>query len=337
LTVNSTGITTFNDKVGFANALSSLTTNSGGTLVMNAGSVTTTGNQSYGEAITLSKATTLNAGPGNVTFSSTVDGGFDLTINATGSTRLDGDVGATTPLTSLTTNAGGMVLIDASTVHTSGVQTYNDMVSLLRNVTLTGSSVTFNAAVMGTGDLNLVGAAVLNGGSVTTTGAQTYTGTVTLQKNTVMDATASNVTVNGTVDGAYALTVNSGGVTTFNGAIGSNTPLSALSTDANTSGSVVMNAGSVVTTGAQTYGEAVSLSTNTTLTSSGAGAITLGDTVNGAKTLAVNTSGITRFNGAVAVSRFKSNDAEPSVMRKKFTVFAFDVNVLCAPNVIASR
>jgi Repeats of unknown function (DUF5649) len=299
LTVNSTGVTTFNNKVGFVDALASVTTSVGGSLVMNAGSVTTTGNQTYGQATMLTQATTLNAGAGNVTFNNTLDGGFDLVINATGSTRLDGDVGASTPLASLTTNAGGMVLVDASTVHTTGTQTYNDMVSLLRNVTLTGSGVTFNAAVMGTGDLAVVGAAVLNGGSITTTGAQTYNGNMALQKNTLLDAGAGAVTFNGMVDGAYTLTVNSGGVTTFNGPIGSTSALSSLSTDANTSGSLVMNGGSVVTTGAQSYGEAVSLTANTTLTSSGAGDISFGQVLNGAQALWVNTAGATRFMGVV--------------------------------------
>ena len=299
LSVNSTGVTTFQNKVGFTDALASLTTNTGGSLVMNAGSITTTGQQTYGEAITLGQATTLNAGAGHVTFSNTVDGGFDLTINTTGITRLDADVGALTPLMNVTTNAGGMVLVDASVIHTTGTQTYNDMVSLLRHATLTGSEVTFNAAAMGTGDLNVVGAVVLNGGSVSTTGAQPYHGAVTLQKNHVMDAGASAVTFNGTVDGPYALTVNAGGVTTFNGAIGSTQALSSLSTDANTSGSVVMNAGSVVTTGAQNYGEAVLLSASATLTSSASGDISFGRALNGAQTLVVNTSGVTRFMGAV--------------------------------------
>jgi hypothetical protein len=266
---------------------------------MNAGSITTTGNQTYGEATTLAQATTLNAGTGNVAFSSTIDGGFDLNIKTTGTTRLDGNVGATTSLASLTTNAGGMVLIDASTVHTTGAQTYNDMVSVLRNATLTGSDVTFNAAVMGTGDLSLVGAVVLNGGSVTTTGSQIYSGAVTLQKNTLIDTGAAHATFNGTVDGGYAFTVNSGGVTTFNAPIGSTNALSSLSTDANTSGSLVMHGGSVVTTGAQTYGEAVNLTTNTTLTSTDSGDVSFGKTINGAQSLRVNTAGVTRFMGVV--------------------------------------
>jgi hypothetical protein len=62
LALNSTGVTTLSDQIGFGAALTSLTTNTDGTLVMNAGSVTTTGAQSYGDAMTLLRATTMNAG-----------------------------------------------------------------------------------------------------------------------------------------------------------------------------------------------------------------------------------------------------------------------------------
>jgi len=105
-----------------------------------------------------------------------------------------------------------MVLIDASIVHTTGTQTYNDMVSLLRNATLTGSGVTFNAAVMGTGDLNLVGAAVLNGGSITTTGTQTYNGNVYVS-GTGVSLTSNNgdVSVTGNIYALNSVRVAAGG------------------------------------------------------------------------------------------------------------------------------
>jgi hypothetical protein len=164
LAINTSGVTTFQAAVGNTTALSSITTNAGGTLVMNGGSVTTTGTQTYGEAITLGANTTLDAGSADVTLNSSIDGTYGLTVNTTGTTALNGAVGGSVALTSLTTNAGGVVLVNTPTIHTSGAQTYNDIVSLLVGSTLTGSTVTFNDAVIGTADLSVVGAAVLNAG-----------------------------------------------------------------------------------------------------------------------------------------------------------------------------
>ena len=88
-----------------------------------------------------------------------------------------------------------------------------------------------------------------------------------LGANTTLASTGSgDISFGNTLNGAYGLTINTAGVTRFNGAVGAGAALSSLTTDA--PGSVVMNAGSVVTTGAQTYNDAVTLSRHTTLTSS---------------------------------------------------------------------
>jgi hypothetical protein len=63
-----------------------------------------------------------------------------------------------------------------------------------------------------------------------------------------------------------------------------------------------LNGGSIKTSGLQTYTGAVTLAANTTLSSSNAGAIDFGGTVNGGYTLAVNTTGTTTFSGAVGNS-----------------------------------
>jgi hypothetical protein len=270
-----------------------------GASTLNGATVTTQGAQTYNGAVTLLKNTVLDANAALVNFVSTVDGSYGLTINTTGTTRFDGDVGAGAPLTSLTTNAGGMVLIDAATVHTTGAQTFNEIVSMQRSTTFTGSVVTFNDAVVGAGDLSVVGAAVLNAGTISTSGAQSYSAATTLVRDTVLTAGVGGVSFGGTVDGAYALTVNTSGDTTFLDSVGATQALTSLTTDASTAGRVRLNGGSVTTTGAQSYGEVVVLGANTTLTSTGAGDISFGNTLDGAYSLVVNTAGVTRFNGAV--------------------------------------
>ena len=67
---------------------------SAGPLQLNAGSVTTTGAQSYAGATTLGAATTLSAP--SIAFGSTLDGGFALTTQSAGPTSFAGAIGATT-------------------------------------------------------------------------------------------------------------------------------------------------------------------------------------------------------------------------------------------------
>src|SRR5205085_9623970 len=93
---------------------------------------------------------------------------------------------------------------------------------------------------------------------------------------------AGNITLAKTVNGAQALAVNTAGTTTFGGAVGNSTALASVTTDA--AGSTAINGGSVATTGTQTYNDDVTLGAGTTLSSSGAGNITLAKTVNGAQT-----------------------------------------------------
>src|SRR5262249_3670391 len=78
----------------------SVTANS---ILLNGGTVTTSGNQTYTGPVTLGAHTTLNAGSGNVGFSSTVTGAFNLAVNSTGTTTLGGAVS----IAALSTNAGG--------------------------------------------------------------------------------------------------------------------------------------------------------------------------------------------------------------------------------------
>ncbi len=329
LTANSTGTTTFAGAVGNTTALTSLTTNAGGTTALNGGTVTTTGNQTYNDAVTLGLDTTLTAGAGNLTFGNTVNGAQSLTANSTGTTTFAGAVGNTTALTSLTTNAGGTTALNGGTVTTTGAQTYNDAVLLSADTTLTagagnltfGSTLnstvsntfaltanstgttTFGGAVGGTDALstlttNAGGTTALNGGPVTTTGAQTYNDAVTLGAGTTLTSTASgNITLGSTVDGAQSLAVNTAGATTFGGIVGGTTPLASVTTDQ--PGTVTV--ASATTTGAQTYSEnTVTLNGTYTTTNSpftpgtAAAAITLG----GNTTVSTGTGNQT-FNGTV--------------------------------------
>src|SRR5205807_1874020 len=72
------------DKIqGGASGLTTLTTDAGGTTEIQ-GTITSTGAQTYNDAVTLQAATTTAAGAGLVRFASTLDGGNTLAITGTG-------------------------------------------------------------------------------------------------------------------------------------------------------------------------------------------------------------------------------------------------------------
>ena len=285
--------------MGGTNALTSLTTNAGGTVSLQ--SVTTTGAQSYGEDATLNGtytttnsafnvggttglggATTVSTGSGNVTFTGAVNGAQTLAVDSTGATLFSAAVGGTNALTSLTTNTGGTVSLQSVT--TTGAQSYGE------NATLNGTYTTTNSA------FNVGGTTGLGGATTVSTGS-------------------GNVTFTGAVNGAQTLAVNSTGDTLFSAAVGGGTALTSLTTNAGGT----LTANGVTTTGNQTYGETTGVtlagaySTNNTpftinapltlsgpvTVNAGTAAIHLTGTVNGAQGLTLNSSGTTTLTGSV--------------------------------------
>ena len=218
LTANSTGITLFAGAVGNSTALTSLTTNAGGTTRINGGSVRTTGAQTYNDAVTFGANTILTGT--TPTFGSTVTGGgFNLALNFSGTTTIDG--ANFTGINNLSTSNGGTTQLTGA-LTTSGIQTYDDAVSLTGATTLTSSgnqAITFNNTVNGAQDLtvnttgtstfsgavgdtapltslmtNAGGTTAVNGASVATSGNQTYNDNVTMNQATTLTSTGGAIT-----------------------------------------------------------------------------------------------------------------------------------------------
>ncbi|MBL0718401.1 filamentous hemagglutinin N-terminal domain-containing protein [Piscinibacter sp. Jin2] len=313
----SAGTVDLNDVVGSNTALTSLGLTAA-SILLDGGTITTSGNQTYNGAVTLGADTTLSATApaGTVSFGSTVNGARSLAVSA-GVVDLNGAVGGSTALTSLELTAAS-ILLDGGAINTAGNQTYTGAVTLGANTILTSTAgtVSFSSTVngarslsvsAGTADLNgAVGGGTaltslgldamsitLDGAAITTTGNQTYTGAVTLGADTTLAVTAGTVSFSSTVNGAQALAV-SGSTVDFNGAVGGVTPLTSL---ALTAMSISLDGGAVSTTGNQTYSGAVTLGANTTL-SAGAGTVSFGSTVNGARSLSVS-AGTVDLNGIV--------------------------------------
>ncbi|QDV51131.1 LamG-like jellyroll fold domain-containing protein [Gimesia fumaroli] len=137
-----------------------------------------------------------------------------------------------------------------------------------------------------------------NGGTVTTTGSQLYHDAVNFVTNSTLISTGgSNIEFESTIDGAIDLVIDTIGNTILGSAVGTSAPLSSLTTTAG--GTTQINGGRINTTGAQIFNDDVTLGMNTILTSSGSGAITFDQTLNGAFSLGLNTDGTTNFNGFV--------------------------------------
>ncbi len=323
LTVNTAGTTVFGGAVGGVTALSSLTTDAGGTTQIGASMMKTTGSQTYNDAVVLGMDVALTStGAGGISINSTVNGEYSLAVNTAGTTVFGGLVS----VDSLTTDAAGTTQIHGSVMATTGNQTYHDAVVLWADVAFssTGSGdIAFNSTVNGWYSLvvNTAGVTVFNGvvgatdalsslatdaagttiigcGAITTIGAQAYLDAVVLGADVELTSAGSgDIAFVSTVNGGYSLEINAGGDTVFNGVVGGVTPLSSLT--ANAVGGITINGSSIVTTGAQTYNDALVLGVNVAFTSTGFGDVTFNSTVNGGNSLTVNTAGDTVFNGVV--------------------------------------
>ena len=260
-----------------ANALAdslSVTCADGKTININ--KITTTGTQTFDGAVTVASNTTLTAGSTSlIYFKKTVTGSNPLTIS-TANSQFDG---AVINLASLTTAA----------------------------------STSFNANINNVGTLSTAKANI-NCASVSTTGTQTYGEPVTVQTNTAFNASAGQlINFQNTVTGSGSplpqvtiLNANSN----FDGTVSNLTSLTtaaSASFNANISSlgtlstvAANINCASVSTSGNQTYSEAVTLGTNTSLTSSAN--ILFDSTVTGAYTLNLNQALSTTFNAPVQIN-----------------------------------
>lgn len=339
LTIAGSAPTEFNGVVGNTAPLTSLTTGTGLTTI-NAASIKTSGNQEYKDAVTLSENTALTAS--DVKFDSTVDGAKTLTIAGAASTEFNGIVGGTTPLTALTTGTG-LTKIDTTSVKTSSMQEYEGSVLLNKNTSLEASSVTFEGTLDGAYSLTLAGATVqkfsgvvggttaltslttgtglttIDTASLKTSGIQTYKGAVSLNKNTSLEA--SLATFEGTLDGAYSLTLAGTAAQKFSGIVGGTTALSSLTTG---TGTTTINTSSIKTNGIQTYKGKVILNTDSTLDS---GSLMFEDAINSAASGLSGAKDLTLLCAGVQTFKNDIGDVHPL---KSFTSGTGDIVLQCS-------
>ena len=261
------GDAVFNGYVGSITPLTVLDVKGKTTLAAgdaSADTVSTTGDQMYAGAVTLTADTELYDTGSGILFKSTVDSNSAATpwvlVNIAPSVEFDGEVGHTFPLGKLVNVADTIIIntdqIVTTTDDVSGVQVYVGPVQLgpsATDVDLTGTTVVFTE------------------------------------------------TVDGTISGHQSLTVS--GDVVFRGDVGDVEPLKALEVTGTTALGRLGSAISVTTTGDQTYVGAVTLHEDTTLTDGGLGVFFLStvDSHSNANhwNLTVDTPGTVEFGGPV--------------------------------------
>ncbi|MBU3624539.1 autotransporter-associated beta strand repeat-containing protein, partial [Polynucleobacter sp. AP-Latsch-80-C2] len=306
LTLSDAGITQVNGLIGSSKYLKSFSSGSTGSIHIASGTVNTTAAQTYGNPVVLQHDTVITGV--NVTFTGTVDGTYGITVNDSGTTSFNQQVGNTTILASITTDAAGSSTLGTDVVKTTGIQSYLDNLSLTHDTQLTTSTASFGGTVSGayslgitgnavfgngTGDtvilsgtakvLTVSGSTTINTNTITTTGTQTYTGVVTLGSDVTLTTTDSLVWFKSTVgnSAAKALSISSGsGGMTFANTVGATTALGAVNLTT-----------SATTTISNTFA-AASLNSGTGTTAINGGSITTSgtQTYNGAVTLGADTT-----------------------------------------------
>ena len=218
LTVTAAGDTTFAGTVGSGTTLAFLTSNGGGTTLINGGSVTTTGAQTYTDSVTTSVATSLTSGSGGIGFAGSFTGpggANDLAVAAgTGAFSV---TGALTGFNNLTVNSASDV-----TLANAG----NAIADTVRFVSATGSVDYREASAIKLGASAITGSAriVSGDGGITVTGAVGANGGIALVAHDgVTGGNTGTITVNApitTVGGQ--VTLNAADDITVNALIATN-------------------------------------------------------------------------------------------------------------------
>ena len=318
-TTNSAWNTSFNGPIQLTGSLTSTAQE----INLNGGSVVTGGNQTYNGPVYAQPDTTLTSSAGSLVFNGAVNEGNSLVTNSALNTDFNGPVSLGNSLTSNITSSGGKIIL-TDLVVSGGDQIYNGPIDLLssggnfnslfgnltfnglidgftdgsdgsnpRNLTTnSGWNTTFNSPVDVAG-ITVTGHQInLNGGSFGGVDrGTTINGAVVLGHDTNFITDGPGVVFNGTVDGGYELTLGGQGNFTFNGAVGSITPLAGLNSSSSGDVALYLNGGLIRTVGDQVYDQnqddSLFLGSDNTLTSL-AGNINFNGTVDGHYNLTTN-------------------------------------------------
>jgi filamentous hemagglutinin family protein len=227
-------------------------------------------------------STTVTTTTGDMSYASTIDGTQALTLNSAGNITFGGNLGATTPLSSLAVN-GPVILTGNTSVDTmTGGIAFSGAIDGNYNLTLnSATTVSFGGIVGGVAPI----AGLTLSGTGITLSSNIYTNNQTIDFSSIPVTLSGNVFLNtqnsqtggsfgsgapivlGTVTGAHTLTLHSGNNTIdFNGIINAITALTiteastvTVSNAISTTGAVNMNTSELLVNANITSGGAMSL------------------------------------------------------------------------------
>jgi len=302
-----------------------------------------------------SSAASSGSGSGDIQFSSTINGAFGFTVNSgADDITYGGAIGGTTPLTSLTTTSTGTINIASNITTANGLIDFNGAVSLTGNSVISSGAgagnIDFSSTIDGNQTLTLsagTGQVILSGvvggttplstftvsGALISLGANintnnadiTMSDPVSLTSTVAISSTGGAVDFNSTINGAQALSVNSGaGKITLSGVVGGSSELSSISLTSTNGGADSITIAADINTNNGT----ISLSGGTTISAnvvldSGGGTITTDAIVGGlGNTLAVNggTTGVVTIGSLNLNASFTVTDSASTTISGATTV-----------------
>ncbi len=296
--------------------------------------VTLTGPVILGANVSI--ATDDAANDGNISFSSTVNGAFTLSLDSgSADVALSGILGGSTPIEGLTINDADDVTLQAVTTRGTGITVVT--AGGTPTITLNGNLTTDQGANAGV--VSLTGSVTLGAGvSIDTDSAAgsdaaiSFSSTIDGAQDLVLNSGSATTTISGNVgagtaigDGTgAAITLNSTGTTTFNGTLTTasgliaaglvsftdNVTIAAGNTASTFNGSITLDGLTFASAGDVTFGDAsadaLTLSGGAvTINSTGgdpADDLTVNATTNGAQDLTLGVAGTTTFNGNVGAT-----------------------------------